>query len=930
MLTDTRRRRYPRTRLRTGLVIVAAAGAVVASGLQPAAALVVPRAQGVQAQTLRADAAKGGTTCAENGAGQTCSGTFSGNTAYDPTKPTLMSGKTPTVTVDQTQDLTDQMVHVSWTNFTPSYSVNGSTAIDPTNLSLVQYGVAIFQCRSQAPAYEGYYGQVSGSPANDCYPVWDPSQATAGPRNGIITVTHAGTADTSVNQNNQPASCSTAKAGDTECGTGSADFQVETSAENSALGCTDANPCSIVVVPMWGGYDGDLGVLPNPPDDPSPPDYPGDPQGQLGFTYDCSIHDYDSSTNSNDPNAANMGTMAVWGDSCAWANRITVPISFAPTPTGFCGSTGTQFTAEGSPALERAMAQWRPGWCKSASAPVSFDYNSAVNEYLARQDFLRSGAGGLAPTDMALVTDPANSDLTSVSSRKFTYAPIAVTGIAVAYYVDDVKTGQPVTDLKLNARLLAKLLTESYSQQFGKCSGQTAQTQTCDPAVAGNPTNVFDDPEFLALNPQYTPADFNNDLDGNTLPVVVAGNSDLTYELTRWIAADPDALAFLQGRPDPWGMRVNGYFKTGQSYPISQFQSLDPGFSSTIAQALASQPGYNMTMQAAWNPVTGLDDVVSRLAVWQSSAVSYNPVCPSPPCSGVNGYTNPKAAPQLLGARSLFAIVDQGSAAAFRFPTAQLVNPAGNAVAPTAASMSAAVSAMKTNPDKITQYQDYSNTSANAYPLTEVQYAMVPTCGISTGTVAAIDRFLSNAAGSQIYGTDLGQLPPFGGYLTLNPAQKAQISTAEAAVSSQSCTSPPPDTTVSGHTGGGAGGGQSGGSGSSGTGGGSGTGTGVSASSSASAGATGGASASPSSTNANGQQPVGLGTKSGDNGGAAQYVLPVALAAGAALALGGPLAYLFGTGAVSLPYGRRRMAAPGSGSDGVPGDEGSGDGGSDG
>jgi hypothetical protein len=875
------------------LAVAATVAASAAAATQPAAAA--------------PDASSGKTVCSSaGGAGLTCAGTFGGDTAYDPTQTggNLMTGRTPTVTVDQTQNLTNQMVHISWTNFTPSYNVNGSTAIDPTNLALIQYGVAILQCRDASPVYEGFYGQTNGSPANECYPVWDPVQATAGPRNGIITVTHPGTADTTANQNNKPASCSTAQAGDTVCGTGSADFQVETAQENSSLACDDTHACSIVVVPMWGGYDGSLGVLPNPPDDPNPPAYPTDPLGQSAFSYDCSMHDFDASVNSNDPNAANMGTMAVWGDSCAWRDRIVVPISFAPTPTTFCPSNSFQFNSEGSPALERAMNQWRPGWCKNPQNPVVFDYDSAVNEYQARQDFLRGGSGALTEsTDVALVTRPASSDLTAGSSRQFTYAPIAVTGVSVAYYVDDVKTGRPITDLRLDARLLAKLLTESYSQQFGDCTGQTKQSQTCDPAVAGNPPNLFQDKEFLQLNPQYTSADFNDDRDGNTAPVVVAGNSDLTYELTRWIASDPDALAFLQGQADPWGMHVNDYFKTGQVFPIDQFEGLDPGFSTSIAVALKSQPGYNMTMQATWNPVSGLDNVVARLAVWQSSALTFNPVCPSATCVGSNGYTNPKVPPQLLGDRSLFAITDQGSAAAFRFPTAQLVNPAGNAVGPTAASLSAAVAAMKTNPDKITQYQDFAATDPKAYPLTEVQYAMVPTCHLRPSAARAVSHFLTNVASSQVYGTDLGQLPPFGGYLTLTAAQKAQALAAAQSVLSQTCVSPPPDGSVGGqHV-------------STGPGGGAGVPGGPAGRPPLPGGpsAPGGAVPPGPVRPTNGatplagpQQSVGLGTKGGDAGGAARYVLPIALSVGGLFALGGPLAYLFGTGALQMPAMRRR------------------------
>lgn len=907
MVTDFSRRL--RAYLRTGLVVTAATGAAIAGGLlQPASA-------GVHAQTLPAGPGTGQTSCATAGDGLTCSNTFSGDTAYDPTTASQMTGLTPSVTVDQTQNLTNQMVHITWNNFTPSFSANGSTAVDPTILSNIFYGVAIFQCSSPTPNYEGFYGQTNGLPVNQCYPVWDPSQATAGPRNGIITVTRPGTADTSPNSSTVPSSCSTAKPGDTVCGTGAADFQIETAEDNSALGCSSSHACSIVVMPMWGGWDGNQGVLPNPPTDPNPPSYPADPVGQENFTYDCSVHDYQGS-----PLDSVIANMQNWGDSCAWADRIVIPITFAPTPASYCPANAFQFTAEGSPPLEQAMNQWRTGWCKGGQNPITFDYNSTVDEYRARSDFLSNSAVLTENADIALVTRPASSDLTSASQRHFTYAPIAVTGISVAYYVDNVQTGQQITDLKLNARLVAKLLTESYSQAFyepsNNCQTVTAQTQNCDPAVANNPQNIFSDPEFLALNPQYTTADFNNDIDGNTAPLVLAGNSDMTYEITRWIESDPDARSFLEGKADPWGMHVNNYFKVGQTYPVDEFIGLDPGFVQTIAQALNDQPGYSETMQATWNPISELDNVVARMAIWQSSAVTYNPVCPALPCNGTNAYTNAKAAPQLLGDRTLFAIVDQGSAATYRLPTAKLLNAAGSYVAPTTDSMTAAVAAMNTNADKITQYPNFSSGNPAVYPLTEVQYAMVPTCGLTAGKARAISSFLTNVTTSQIYGTAPGQLPSFGGYLTLNATQKAQDLTAAQSVSTQSCTSPPPNPPGSGS--------------SAGTGTGSGTGTGTSGQGlnpSSPASSPGGTSIPGSTTptvgaqggqktptgSANSQQPVGLGTKSGDDNGFAHYILPIALAVGAVFALGGPIAYLFGTGAVSMPYGRKRSGGPSEG-----------------
>ena len=57
----------------------------------------------------------------------------------------------------------------------------------------------------------------------------------------------------------------------------------------------------------------------------------------------------------------------------------------------------------------------------------------------------------------------------------------------VAFQIDDAH-GRPVTSMRLNARLVAKLITASYR------SGG-------DPAVIDNPVNIFRDPEFLKLNP---------------------------------------------------------------------------------------------------------------------------------------------------------------------------------------------------------------------------------------------------------------------------------------------------------------------------------------------------------------------------------------------------------------------------------------------
>ena len=885
MSSGTGTRRTVGVRLRIAAAVLAVVAAVL--GFGPASG--TSRAATASPAAASSASSSGQTLCAPSGdGGTTCTNTFSGDTAWDlflggavdpntGLPPGGMTGLAPSVTVDQTSNLTNQIVQVSWKNFTPSMN---SDFVSGYQYGQEVYGVGVFQCKGAAPTdFDAQCNHlILGTPT------------TGAPATGVESYTLAGTST-------QQTDCSLVPATDTVCGTGYTDMQIQTAVQNPSLGCSSTSACSIVVLPFWGGN------LQSPANcEDHSQDLPG---GTDGYAAD-----------STDP----------WNSPCTWADRITIPLSFAPTPTQYCPVGQQSFSAQGSPMLERVMDQWEPGWCDSTQGKVDLDYDSGVNEYEARQGFLGTNSALSASTDVALVTDPASSAATSASSREFTYAPIVTSSITIAFYVDNEVTEEPITSLKLDARLVAKLLTQSYALAFGQCSGtETTETDLCDNAVEDNPVSIFADPEFYQLNPEYSEADFlqktsGENASGDFLPIVLAGNSDMTYELTRWVESDPDARAFLQGEPDPWGMHVNANYKQGvsQTYPISDFETLDPGFTATLSQLTDSTEfPFLSTMQVSWNPVTGLDNVASDLANWTPSGDTFPPSCSTNPliewtqCNGE--IINAKDPLDQFPQRALFAIVDSGTAAAYRFPTASLINPAGNAVAPTTDSMSAAVGAMKTNPDGITQYQDFADTSANAYPLTEVEYAMVPTCGLSPSKAQAISTLINDVAASQDYGPEVGEIPPFGGYLALDPAQQAQDATAATAVENQTCKSPPGDTSVSGgkpptSNGSGPGNPSSNNLGGS-------PNTVPTVPSTAPSNApypTGKASASPSAK----PTPIGLGEKAADSSSDMRFILPVALVAGALLAIGGPLAYGLGTaGGLSLPW-RRGKRGPGGGSDG--------------
>lgn len=588
-----------------------------------------------------------------------------------------------TATVSQTGNLVNQMVHVSWTGFTPS----STTLYDA---AATNYPVMVAECRGTNPSsltqcYGANNGGVQGASGPD------------GPMNTAYSTTAAN-------------------------GTGQLDIQVLTSLENQFLGCDQNHPCSLVVVPAQGGN-----VFVTPPD--------------------CTDHSVDAGGS-----AIGQLAFSTAHGQCSWLTRIVIPLKFAPTPAA-CPLKNARFSMAGSPMMARAMAQWLAGLC-TGSHGLTIGYNSTVPEPLA----ISEAADGLA--DVALTTRPASADGIAASGRhQFVYAPVAVSAVSIAYWIDNPGTGKPVTSLKLDQRLVDKLLTQSYNFQK-EGTGCTAPPPPkgigCDKGVAGsNPITLFADPEFKKLNPAVQPvtgygAAFQ-------VPTVQSGHSDMTWTVTRWIAASADASKFQQGTPDPWGMRVDSYYK-GLKYPQDSFTAMDPypviahKYSPVFPLSLAD------SYQAEnWDPGTS----------WEKDQ-----------------YGNyPKDPIQIPGERALIAILDEASAAAFRFPVAAIPNAAGRYVEPDNAGMAAALAGMTPAGSGTLQMNLHGGNPA-AYPLTMVIYAMVPITGVSHAKAAAIARFLDFAAGpGQTPGVRPGQLPA--GYLPLPANLRAQTRKIAVEVANQ-------------------------------------------------------------------------------------------------------------------------------------------------
>jgi hypothetical protein len=505
-------------------------------------------------------------------------------------------------------------------------------------------------------------------------------------------------------------------------GTGTADILLFTSVQNQFLNCGRSQPCSLVVVPSQGGDSLDFAkpVCSNHTEDVG-----GTDLGQYAFGAITSA-----------PFTAN--------GYCSWAKRIVIPLYFALTPTG-CPLRPANFTAGGSPMLADAMEQWQTGLCEGANG-IELQYNGSLNESEAR-GYFASGTD-----DVAFTTLP----MSGPTAHPYAYAPVAVSAASVGYWVDNQNTGQPYTDIKLDARLLTKILTTSYAYTDDGCPGGAGGGFGCDNAVDGDPSNIYADPEFQKLNP--TVWQNASQPTGDEIPIVLSGNSDMTWETTSWIASDPAASGFLAGQFDPWGEHVNTYY-LGLKYPINGFLPMDP----------------YPPVSSAYSPVYPLTTLASDMALNQLPGT----LDTKDPVTG-NYDALP---PEVTGDRDMWSLIDQADATRFLIPAAALENADGKFVEPTDSAMAAAVKDMTVGAGG-TLSMNYTDKDPAAYPLTMVIYAVVPTGGISKAKAAAIAQFLDYVADQgQQPGTAPGELTA--GYLPLPQSLREQTLKAATEVLDQ-------------------------------------------------------------------------------------------------------------------------------------------------
>lgn len=461
-----------------------------------------------------------------------------------------------------------------------------------------------------------------------------------------------------------------------------------------------------------------------------------------------------------------------------WKHHLAVRLSFKPAGVS-CAIGASERQLSGSELVSAAMGQWQPKLCNASGGAIySLLTGSESDAALA--------ANGTATAPLALTSRPLSVDGTSDS---LAYAPVALTGISVAFAIDRKSRaiGDPVPDeelakereaftsLKLTPRLLAKLLTASYSE---------ALPRGADLSHVSSVRDITFDPDFLAINdPEWQYMNITGV--GVADALVPLGRSDAAQAVWSYILADADARAFLNGAPDPWGMKVNPYYSTNAKLnptgvalglPSQEFPKADPAeFKGTASNKYADT--INLV---SWRPYTSsLEIGAYRVLTGDPQELgSWDPMA-QPPKYGQSGRS-------LVGLQAVIALTDTAAASQFRVAQAALLNPAGRFVAPSDTSLVAAASAMTVQKAQ-KQVVGFDPTSSaakkavGAYPLTMPVYAAVNPAMSDAALRSDYARFISTVAtDGQVRGTGDGQLPA--GYAPIPAAWQKQALNAAAAI----------------------------------------------------------------------------------------------------------------------------------------------------
>lgn len=478
-----------------------------------------------------------------------------------------------------------------------------------------------------------------------------------------------------------------------------------------------------------------------------------------------------------------------------WDRRVAVPLAFAPVASGCRIGSGLKQVLADDSALQ-ALRSWQPVFCDEVATAASV--LGPLPDFSIR-------AGFSQPNRMGVTGVPEEGLPATVVT-----APVATSAVVIGFSLDRripygakdyALDGTRETTMNLTPRLLAKLLTQSYDSGAAPNGGKTTGfnssvfsggfSPTFTPARSfpqDNPRRLYDDPEFLALNPAIA----SWVAKGATLKpqdmadlLVAAGDTDAYHALWQYVVGDPEAQAFVSGTPDPYGMRVNPYYEDQVTADLSTFPQLDPTCADVIADREADS--FPLLCQLNDHPRVEDDAKAAQAAVrGDTRRTNVVPVFFGPTVTSYGAESR-----QDQGERSVLVVTTSAVAQRYGLPTARLRNAEGNLVEAVAVNLAAARDQMLLRTDGVLVPQP-DKVVGSGYPLTTMSYAQVDVAVTTQDQNDAFATILHHAATEgQVPGQAPGQLPP--GYAPLTPELTTQTEAAAALLEDPSRLLNPPE-----------------------------------------------------------------------------------------------------------------------------------------
>lgn len=470
-----------------------------------------------------------------------------------------------------------------------------------------------------------------------------------------------------------------------------------------------------------------------------------------------------------------------------WKNRIAVELSFTPIDSP-CDLQDEQRRINGTEMALGAVSSWQPALCTEPGLPP-YAYG-VVSDALARDQLI---AGGDGAPGMIVVNRPVAAEKSTVENP-VVYAPLTASALEIGFHIERVSAtggGEPLAGVRyagmdLTPRLVAKMLTQSYRSQVDVDDANFLDFRATNPYEwdDSNPSVLFSDPDFLQFNPEYSLWSVGSTRNAGGL-ILPAGTSDVASQIWEWILADPEAAAWLAGEPDEWGMVVNPVYATdaeanstgfafGDPVPNS-FPKSDPYCYQSPKVSIVEVPPLLCGLD--WMPyASGLTEAANRAALANDgSKVFLNIFAGTPQDVWKSTGT------QQLGRRTMLSLTETWAGHRFGLQAARLSHPGDNGpdrqfVAAEDEAVERALGTLSSEGGLL--QVDPADVEPGAYPLTMLSHAAIRPLALDAEARAQYAAFLDYAADEgQEPGYELGQLPP--GYLPL-PAELRALTSAAA------------------------------------------------------------------------------------------------------------------------------------------------------